>query len=128
MALDRWIGTPYTAANCWALCVQVYREELGIFLGDYNRVADGDARIPEYVRLERETSGWVEVDLGSVRPLDLLELNLIEGRFHVGIAASAREVLTTMRGMGAMIVEWVNGRRRSHHQMRAVRAWRHPRC
>lgn len=97
MMIDRYVGIPFAAANCWQLIRRIYSAELGIVLPMHDTVDTDDGEALKKA-IDDDTAGplWWPVDLGQERLFDVLVMRgfyrdretgaLRSGEIHCGMA------------------------------------------
>ncbi len=127
---DQYVGVPFEsrgrtldAADCYGLLRLVYAAELGVELPELLVYESTNARrtMGELIRTQPLLMGFKGVDIDTVQPFDVLVIR--NGGFdcHLGIVVSARAMLHTEAGKGAVVEEFG----RPHIKPRVREAYRY---
>jgi len=95
--VEGYVGLPYAAggrdrsgADCWGLCLMVWREVFGLDVPEYGGVRwdpASSAEVGALIGREAE-AGWDPVEPGSERPGDAILMRMRGHPIHVGVVVA----------------------------------------
>lgn len=114
MWYDKYIGIPYKelgrdekGLDCYGLCYQVYKNELGISIPDYYNIGfykSEDKEQQEIIKRDLqgfildEANNWEEVPLDKIKEFDLILFRMCGYIIHIGLALSKDTFLHCFNG------------------------------
>lgn len=118
--IEKYIGIPYlelgrekNGVDCYGLCYQIYKNELGIEIPDYfgtgfQDLIDENAKkkLKEELQnfiLDESEKEWIEVPLSEAKEFDLVLFNICGYIVHIGIMISKDSMLHSFNGMDCVI-------------------------
>lgn len=114
MWYDKYIGIPYKelgrttdGLDCYGLCHEVYKNELGIIIPDYYNIGfykSSDEKEQEEIKrsLQKiilgEALNWEEIPIDKIKEYDLLLFKMCGYVIHIGLALTKDTMLHCFNG------------------------------
>jgi len=95
-------GRTKTGLDCWGLVRMIYRDELGIYLGNLDGYSDSENEEEVgNVIVSESSDNWIETT--SPKPLDVVVLRLASKPCHVGVVIGGGDFIHALRGRGVTV-------------------------